>query len=233
MLVFVDMCARIRRTGWLMVCAFVGFATMSSATSAQETARGTVVVIGDSIAAGSGVDLSEAFPARLQERVDRAELPFQVINAGLSGDTTAGGVRRLNWLLRRDIDVLIIELGGNDALRGVPVEETKANIGRMIDSARKKYPDIEVIVTGMQIFDDWGPEYTAGFKALFHDVAKEKETELVPFLLEGMGGLPEFNQDDKIHPNPKGHEVIAETVWKVLEPVLNRVTKRLQARDSD
>lgn len=210
----------------------VGLSILSGAL-AEEDKRGTVVVIGDSIAAGSGVDLSEAFPARLQERVDEAELPFQVINAGLSGDTTAGGVRRLNWLLRREIDVLIIELGGNDALRGVPVEETKANIARMIDSAREKYPDIEVIVTGMQIYDDWGPEYTTGFKALFHDVAKEKETELVPFLLEGMGGLPEFNQDDKIHPNPKGHEVIAGNVWKVLEPVLKRQSARAEVPDSD
>ena len=215
--------------GLLLVCMVPGI------TDAVEEAlnRETVVVLGDSIAAGSGVDLSEAFPAKLQEKIDELRLPYEVVNAGVSGDTTASGARRVKWLLRRKIDVLVIELGGNDALRGVPTSETKKNIEEMIDIARATYPEIEVVLCGMQIYGDWGADYAEAFKQLFLDVAGEKEAVLVPFLLEGVGGLEEFNQSDKIHPNPRGHARVADNVWTVLQPVLSARSESREVRSGE
>jgi acyl-CoA thioesterase-1 len=180
----------------------------------------TIVVLGDSIAAGLGVDLDQAFPSVLEKLVEKAGYPFHVVNAGVSGDTTAGGSRRINWLLKRPMDVLIIELGGNDALRGISPETTAENLVSIIASARTKQPEVRIVLTGMQIHQNMGPEYTTEFKALFEKVAKKTDVFLVPFLLEGVGGDPELNQADQIHPNMEGHKIVAENLWKVLEPVL-------------
>lgn len=187
---------------------------------AAEAPRKTVVILGDSIAAGSGVDPNEAFPQLIQERIREKQLPYEVVNAGVSGDTTASGVRRLPWLLRRPIDVLMIELGGNDGLRGISPEETRANLERMIALAREKNPNVRIVLAGMQMPQSMGAEYTKKFREVFTQVAKEKKTELIPFLLEGVGGKPELNLPDRIHPNPEGHKIVAQNVWSVLEPVL-------------
>jgi acyl-CoA thioesterase I len=203
---------------WLAWAACLWLA-LACAWSA-ETERKTIVVLGDSIAAGSGVDPSEAFPALLQKRIEEKKLPYQIINAGVSGDTTASGVRRMPWLLRRKMDVLVIELGGNDGLRGISPEETRANLEKIIDLAREKYPHVRIVVAGMQMPQNMGEEFNRKFREVFPRVAKEKNTELIPFLLEGVGGKAELNLPDRIHPNPAGHRIVADNVWAVLGPML-------------
>jgi acyl-CoA thioesterase-1 len=183
----------------------------------------TVVVLGDSLAAGLGVDPSEAFPALLQKRVDEEGWNFTVINAGVSGDTTAGGLRRMDWLLKRPIDVLIVELGGNDGLRGIPVESTRTNLQGIIDHARKKNPGAQIIVAGMQMPPNMGETYNKAFREIFPAIANANHAALIPFLLEGVGGKSELNQADGIHPNVEGHRIVAENVWKILKPVLGKI----------
>ncbi len=180
-----------------------------------------IVVLGDSITAGYGLDPQEAYPAVLQKKIDAAGLPYTVSNAGVSGDTTAGGLRRIAWALgQQGADVLVIALGGNDGLRGISPEQTEQNLSGIIDKAREKKPGLKVIVAAMQMPDNMGEDFTAKFKALFPKVAKEKKAELVPFLLEGVGGVESLNQDDRIHPNVEGQKKVAENVWKVLEPLV-------------
>jgi len=193
---------------------------MLGGATGAEPGRKTIVIMGDSIAAGHGLDTTEAFPALLQERINQKKLPYEVVNAGLSGDTTAGGVRRMPWLLRRPMDVLVLELGGNDGLRGITPKETRANLEKMIELAREKNPAVQIIVAGMQMPQNMGEEYTRAFREVFPAVAKEKQTQLIPFLLEGVGGKAELNLPDRIHPNPQGHKIIADTVWTVLAPLL-------------
>jgi acyl-CoA thioesterase I len=182
--------------------------------------RRAILILGDSLAAGAGIDLDEAFPALLQKKIDNAGLKYEVINAGVSGDTTAGGLRRLDWLLRRKIDVLILELGGNDGLRGIAPATTRTNLQTIIDRTKGKYPGVKIVIAGMQMPPNMGEEYTTAFRQVFPDLARANKAALVPFLLEGVGGKPELNLPDQIHPNPQGHEIVAENVWKVLKPVL-------------
>jgi acyl-CoA thioesterase-1 len=182
--------------------------------------RKTVVVLGDSLAAGYGVEREQAYPALLQEKINAAGLPFTIVDAGVSGDTTADGLSRLDWLLQRKIDVLIVELGGNDGLRGIPVPTIQSNLQAIIDTARKKYPDVKIVIAGMRMPANMGAEYVDAFAKVFPDVAKKNHTALVPFLLEGVGGDASLNQADGIHPTPEGHKIVAENVWKVLKPEL-------------
>jgi acyl-CoA thioesterase I len=188
--------------------------------SGADAPRKTIVVLGDSIAAGSGVEPTEAFPSLLQEKIQEKQLPYAIVNAGVSGDTTASGLRRMPWLLKRPIDILVIELGGNDGLRGIAPEETRANIEKIISLAREKNSNIRIVLAGMQMPQNMGEDYNRKFRALFSEVAKERKTALVPFLLEGVGGKAELNQPDRIHPNPAGHKIVAENVWSVLHPLL-------------
>jgi acyl-CoA thioesterase-1 len=165
----------------------------------------------------------EAFPALVQEKIRERGLPFEVVNAGVGGDTTAGGLRRLEWLLQRQIDILILELGGNDGLRGLPVRNIKENLQAMIDKAKAKNPEVKIVVAGMQMPPNVGMKYREEFQQVFYDVAKENNATMIPFLLEGVGGLREFNQPDLIHPNPTGHRIVADVVWKTIEPLLTEV----------
>jgi acyl-CoA thioesterase-1 len=182
--------------------------------------RKTLVVLGDSLAAGFGVEPSQAFPALLQEKISAAGLNYTVVNAGVSGDTSSDGLNRINWLLKRRIDVLILELGGNDGLRGIPVATTKANLQAIIDRVKQKYPDAKIVVAGMQMPPNMGEAYTTAFRRLFSELAEKNHATLIPFLLEGVGGKPELNQPDHIHPTAEGHKIVAENVWKVLKPAL-------------
>ena len=182
----------------------------------------TIVILGDSLAAGYGLDLSEAFPALLQKKVDEAGLKFSVVNAGLSGDTSSGGLRRIDWLLKRRVDVLVLELGGNDGLRGIPVAVTKTNLQGIINRTKQKYPQARVVVAGMQMPPNLGAEYNAAFEKIFPDLAKANDAGLVPFLLKGVGGKPELNMPDMIHPTAEGQKVVAENVWKILKLVLKK-----------
>ncbi len=188
--------------------------------TARAATNTVVVILGDSLAAGYGVDPTEAFPALVQKKADSAGLAVTVVNAGVSGDTTAGGVRRLDWLLKRPVDILVIELGGNDGLRGTPVASTRTNLMTMVRKARERYPAVQVVLAGMQMPPSMGQDYAAEFRDLFESVARAEKTALIPFLLEGVGGIESLNQADQIHPNPQGHLKVAENVWKVLEPLL-------------
>ena len=143
-----------------------------------------------------------------------------MVNAGLSGETTSGGKNRIDWVLKQNVDVFVLELGANDGLRGIPVAETKNNLQEIIDFVREQNPEIEIILAGMQIPPNMGQEYTREFRAIFPDLAEENNVNLIPFLLEDVAGIPELNQQDGIHPTAEGQEILAENVWDVLKPIL-------------
>jgi len=209
--------------GGMHLAAFAPISRASD-SGAGATNQQTVVILGDSLAAGYGLDPSEAYPALLQKKVDEAGLKFSVVNAGVSGDTSAGGLRRIDWLLKRSVDVLVLELGGNDGLRGIPAAATRTNLQAIIDRTKQKYPQAQIVVAGMQMPSNMGAEYTSAFAKIFPDLAKANNATLVPFLLEGVGGKPELNLPDMIHPTAEGHKIVAENVWKVLKPVLEKST---------
>jgi acyl-CoA thioesterase-1 len=192
----------------------------------QENRESVILVLGNSITAGYGIDPSLAFPALIQQKIDSLGWEYEVVNAGVSGETSAGGLRRIDWLLRRPIDVLIIELGGNDGLRGIPPEVTKRNLKAIIDRAREHYPEIRIILAGMQIPPNLGEDYTTRFREIYPEIAEEENVELIPFVLEGVGGVPELNLPDGIHPTPKGHRIVAENVWRILRPVLESMEEQ-------
>ena len=211
---------------WCIALALVGFtwleSTIASDAKITQPDRKSVVVLGDSLAAGYGLDPSEAFPALLQKKIDDAGLNFTVVNAGVSGDTSAGGLRRVDWLLKRPVDVLVLELGGNDGLRGIAVGSTRTNLQAIIDRAKQKYPQLKIVIAGMQMPSNMGQEYTAAFLKIFPDLAKANDAALIPFLLDGVGGKPELNQPDLIHPTAEGQKIVANNVWQVLKPVLEK-----------
>ncbi|MFW5761251.1 MAG: arylesterase [Cyclobacteriaceae bacterium] len=183
----------------------------------------TIVIFGNSLTAGMGVQPEQAFPALIQNKIDQAGFKYKVVNAGLSGETTAGGVSRINWILKNnDIDIFVLELGANDGLRGIPLAQTRQNLKTIIEKVRASEAEVEIILTGMQVPPNMGEDYANEFKSIFPDIAKEKNVELVPFLLEGVGGEKKLNQSDGIHPNPEGHKILAENVWQVLKPLLIR-----------
>lgn len=183
----------------------------------------TIVIFGNSLTAGMGVQPEQAFPALIQNKIDQAGFKYKVVNAGLSGETTAGGVSRINWIIKNnDIDIFVLELGANDGLRGIPLAQTRQNLKTIIEKVRASEAGVEIILTGMQVPPNMGEDYANEFKSIFPDIAKEKNVELVPFLLEGVGGEKKLNQSDGIHPNPEGHKILAENVWQVLKPLLIR-----------
>ena len=204
----------------LLLTTAVSLCASEPERGAVGTPRPTILILGDSLAAGYGVDREEAFPALLQRKIDTAGLKYEVINAGISGDTTAGGFRRIYWLLQRKIDVLVLELGGNDGLRGIAPATTRTNLQTIIERTKAKYPNVKVVITGMQMPPNKGQEYTAAIRKVFPEVAKQNKAALVPFLLEGVGGKPELNLPDQIHPNAEGHRIVAENIWSVLKPLL-------------
>ena len=190
------------------------------ATTKPESTAKALLFFGDSLTAGYGLDPAQAFPALIQEKINARGWHFRVINAGLSGETTAGGLRRIDWVLQRPIAALVLALGANDGLRGLPVGAAKRNLQAIIDRTKQKYPQAKIVLAGMQVPTNLGQEYTTSFHALFPDLAATNNALLIPFLLEDVGGVPALNLPDGIHPNPAGHHIIAEHVWKVLEPLL-------------
>jgi len=183
---------------------------------------GAIVFFGDSLTAGYGLNQPEvdAYPALVQRKIDAEGLPYRVINAGLSGDTTAAGLRRVDWTLRQAPAVFVLALGANDGLRGVPPAATLENLRAILTRVRAAYPDAKLVVAGMMMPATMGTAFTEPFREAFPTVAEEFGATLIPFLLEDVGGVREFNQGDGIHPNVRGHERVAENVWKVLEPLL-------------
>lgn len=182
--------------------------------------RKTILFFGDSLTAAMGLDPSEAYPAEVQEKIDSLGLHYEVVNAGLSGETTAAGKNRIDWVLNQEVDVFVLALGANDGLRGIPVEETRRNLQAIIDLVRAKSPGVKIILAGMQIPPNMGPEYTSEFRKLFPELAQANDIYLIPFLLEGVAGDPALNQQDGIHPTAKGYEIVANNVWEILEPVI-------------
>jgi acyl-CoA thioesterase-1 len=186
---------------------------------------GVILFLGDSITAGNGLDLSQAFPALIQQKIDAKGWRFKAVNAGQSGDTSAGALDRLNWLLKNPVEVLVLELGGNDGLRGLPVESTRKNLQLIIDRTKEKYPTAKIVIAGMKVPPNMGREYGDKFEAIYADLARKNKAALIPFVLEGVGGVPALNLPDGIHPTGKGQEIVATTVWKTLEPVLRSIAK--------
>ena len=186
--------------------------------------RPRIVILGDSLTAGYGLERAQSFPSLLQKRLDASGHTFEVVNAGVSGDTTAGGLRRLDWSIEGDTRVLVVALGGNDGLRGLPVAETKKNLEEII--ARAKRRGITVILAGMEAPPNYGAQYTAGFRALFRDLARDHDVAFIPFLLEGVAGNPSLNQPDGIHPNPEGARMVERLVWGAVEPALEGAAAR-------
>ena len=183
-----------------------------------------ILFLGDSITAGYGLEPSQAYPALIQEKIDAKKWPFRTINAGQSGDTSAGGLNRMDWLLRSRVDILVLELGGNDGLRGLPPETTRQNLQAIIELTRKKYPQTKIILAGMKVPPNMGADYAKKFATIYPDLAKKHNALLIPFVLENVGGIRELNLPDGIHPTAKGQEIVAANVWKVLEPVLQSLT---------
>jgi acyl-CoA thioesterase-1 len=192
------------------------------ASSPTSGPKRTILFFGDSLTAGYGLadPATEAFPALIQQRLNASGLNYQVINAGLSGDTSAGGLRRIDWAMRQPIDIFVLELGGNDGLRGLPVADTRRNLQGIIDRVKARNPAVRVLVAGMRMPPNFGADYVSQFAQMYPDLVRANPGSiLLPFLLQGVGGVARYNQRDGIHPTAEGDRLIAETLWTVLEPM--------------
>lgn len=196
-------------------------ATTASAAAAAG-GRGTVLFLGTSLTAGLGLEPDSAYPQQLQRKIDAAKLPYETVNAGVSGETSAGLLRRLDWVLERRAQVIVVETGANDGLRGQPVAATKATIGRILDRIRQEQPDARVLLVQMEAPTNMGPAYTKEFHDMYPAVAREHGVTLLPFLLEGVAGYPRLNQADGVHPNYEGERMVTANVWRGLESVLRQ-----------
>ncbi|MFZ5623125.1 MAG: arylesterase [Gemmatimonadota bacterium] len=195
-------------------------ATSSHAVPAPAAEAPLIVFLGTSLTAGLGVAPEQAYPALIQQKIDSAGLSYRVMNAGVSGETSAGALRRLDWLLSRPVAVLVVETGANDGLRGQDPDATRANLETILTRARERNPDIRLVVVGMEALPNLGADYVRRFRAIYPAVARKHRAALVPFLLAGVAGVDSLNQSDGIHPTPRGHQIMANTVWKTLQPLL-------------
>ncbi|WOD43300.1 arylesterase [Hwangdonia lutea] len=190
-------------------------------TLVKNKATKTILCFGDSITAGYGLDdVNDAYTGVLQKRIDSLSLNYTVINSGVSGETTAGGKSRINWVIKQKPTIFLLELGANDGLRGVPLTETQSNLQAIINVVKEKSPETTIILAGMQLPPNMGQDYTTKFRAIFKDVATKNNIEFIPFILENVGGIASLNQRDGIHPNKDGHKIVANNVWEVLKPLL-------------
>jgi acyl-CoA thioesterase-1 len=193
--------------------------TEISTKTENDTKR--ILFFGDSLTAGYGLeDINDAFPALIQSKVDSLSLRYTVINSGVSGETSAGGKSRINWVLNQKVDVFVLELGANDGLRGVPLKETRENLQAIIDAVLKKSPTTKIILAGMQLPPNMGIDYVTEFKTIFPQLAKKNNVNLIPFLLKDVGGIPDLNQADGIHPTVQGQKILANNVWAILGPII-------------
>ena len=210
--------------GLTALAAVLLWASLSG--SAPTASRRAILFFGDSLTAGYGVGKEQAYPAVVQARIDSLGWDFEVVNAGLSGETSAAGLRRIDWVLRRQVDVFVLELGGNDGLRGVPLAYTEQTLQQILDRVKSRYPDAVLVVAGMQLPPNLGPRYIEAFSAIFPRLAESNKAILIPFLLEGVGGERALMLPDGIHPTPAGHRAVADVVWKQLEPALRRLREK-------
>lgn len=179
-----------------------------------------ILFYGDSLTAGYGLSPAEAFPAIVEKKIKAAGSNYKVINAGLSGETSAGGLSRLDWVMRQPVDIFILELGANDGLRGLPLDQTKKNLQAIIDKVKAKNPNVKIILAGMMVPPNMGPDYSEEFKKVYPELSSRNKTKLIPFLLQDVAGIEKLNQADGIHPNAEGHKIVAENVYKVLKTIL-------------
>lgn len=219
---------------WFVAISLVGCsgetatnnASSKSDTATEKTAqksaekKKSILFFGDSITAAYGLDKSEGYVHEIRERIDSLGLNYKVVNAGVSGETTAGGKGRIDWILRQPIDVFILELGGNDALRGIEVQSSYENLEFIIQKVKEKYPSCKIVLAGMMAPPNMGESFTKPFAEMYPKLAKAYNTSLIPFILDGVGGIPKLNQKDGIHPTAKGHQILADNVWKVIEGLL-------------
>lgn len=194
--------------------------TPTESISEVATDTKTILFFGNSLTAGYGLDTEEAFPALIQNRIDSLGLNYTAINSGLSGETTSGGLNRLNWVLNQKVDVFVLELGANDGLRGIPLKETRNNLQSIIDLVKAKNPNTEIILAGMQIPPNMGQNYTTEFRKIYPDLAEKNKLQLIPFLLEGVAGIPELNLQDGIHPTAEGQKIVRDNIWGILKDLL-------------
>ena len=198
----------------------------ATAASAPKTSRAPVVLFfGTSLTAGYGLSPEQAFPSLIEKLADSANLPIRAVNAGLSGETTAGAARRIDWVLRTPADVVVIEAGANDALRGLSPDAARANLQRVIDAVRAKQPKARIILVQMEAPPNYGAAYAKSFRAVYTDLAKKENIPLVPFLLTGVAGIPRLNQADGVHPNVAGERIVAENVWRGIRPVIEQLDR--------
>jgi len=199
-------------------------------SSGEHEGDDVVLFLGTSLTAGYGLDPALAFPALIQTEIDRAGLPFRVVDAGVSGETSAGGLRRLDWAMRDRVAALVLELGANDGLRGLDLQQMRDNLTGIIQRTRARWPDADIILAGMEAPPNFGADYTNAFREVFPAVARGQAATLIPFLLQDVAGEPSLNQADRIHPNAAGHRIIAGTVWKTLAPILRQGADRPPGR---
>jgi acyl-CoA thioesterase-1 len=202
----------------------------TSRAEAAQPASGErrIVFVGTSLTAGQGLEPEEAFPALIGNRIDSLDLNYEVINAGVSGETSAGTLRRMDWVLRDPLDVLVLETGANDGLRGLSVDSLRGNLQAILDKVQSAYPEAAVLLVGMEAPPNLGPRYTSAFRAVFPEVAGEKGVRYMPFLLDGVAAVRALNQGDGIHPNAEGARRVADNVWKALGPVLDSLDAAAQ-----
>lgn len=209
-----------------ILTTFVILFLFASISFGQENSK-RILFFGDSITAGYGIEKEKSFSALIQQKIDSLGWDFEAVNAGLSGETSAGGLRRIDWMLRQPVSVFVLELGGNDGLRGIDLDATKENLQKIIDKVQAKYPDARIIITGMQVPPNLGPDYTENFREMYPELAKRNDVELIPKFLNDIGGDSKLMQSDGIHPTAEGHTVLAEAIWNRLKPMLQDLRKNV------
>ena len=198
-----------------------GAAAVADSTSSKPV----VLFFGTSLTAGYGLDPGQAFPSLIQKKADAEGVPIKAINAGLSGETTAGAARRIDWVLRTPADVVVVEAGANDALRGLPPDAAKANLERVIETIRQKQPRAKIVLVQMEAPPNYGAAYTQRFRSIYRDVSQKEHVPLIPFLLNGVAGISRYNQADGVHPNLAGEQIVADNVWRALKPIVAQLDR--------
>lgn len=203
----------------------VGDSSASESRAPSKDVRKTILIVGTSLTAGYGMDPEQAYPALIQRRLDSLGMNYEVINAGVSGETSSGALHRMDWLLKQPIDVFVLETGANDGLRGLPVDSLRANIQQILDDVKRTHPQAKILLVGMEALTNMGVAYSASFRNVYPQLAKKNRLAFLPFLLKGVGGVDTLNQQDMVHPNPRGAAIIAETVWSALRGLLDEGDK--------
>ncbi|HEV7706496.1 MAG TPA: arylesterase [Gemmatimonadaceae bacterium] len=195
------------------------------ARAPEKDARKTILFVGTSLTAGYGIDPQQAYPALIQRKLDSLGYDYEAVNAGVSGETSSGAVHRMDWLMKQPFDVFVLETGANDGLRGLPIDSLRANIQQILDEVKRTHPQAKILLVGMEALPNMGGAYVSGFRVVYGQLAKRNDVAYLPFLLKGVAGIDTLNQRDMVHPNPRGAQIIAETVWGALQGLLEKGAK--------